>query len=113
MSVFERLKERLKNVPGVTDADITAWAGESVAESGISEEENDNAVLYLALAIAYESIAGNAARFFKYTDGEESVDKTNIFANYTQLAKDARKQYRKYRRGNGASQSHVARADRR
>jgi len=111
VSVFERLKERLKNVPGVTDADITAWADESVAESGISEEENDNAVLYLALAIAYESIAGNAARFFKYTDGEESVDKTNIFANYTQLAKDARKQYRKYRRGNGASQSHVRRAD--
>ena len=111
MLVFERLKERLKNVPGVTDADITAWADESVAESGISEEENDNAVLYLALAIAYESIAGNAARFFKYTDGEESVDKTNVFANYMELAKDARKQYRKYRRGNGASQSHVKRAD--
>lgn len=111
MAVSERLATRLNNVPGVTSADIVVWVAEAVAESDITEEENENAVLYLALSIGYEVIASNAAHYFKYTDGEESVDKSNVYDNYMQLAKESRKQYRKYKRGNGANQSHVGRAD--
>lgn len=111
MSVKNRLKTRLKKVPGVTETDLTEWVAESVAESGFVEEENANAVLYLALAIAYETIAGDSARFFSYTDGEEAVDKSNVFANYMRLAQSSRKQYRGYIRGRGASQTHAKRAD--
>lgn len=111
MTVKERLKTRLRKVPGVTEADLAEWIAESVAESGFDEEENANAVLYLALAIAYETVAGDSARFFSYTDGEEAVDKSNVFANYMRLAQAARKQYRGYMRGRGASQTHAARAD--
>lgn len=112
MAVSDRLENRLSKVPGVTPADVSTWEQEAVTESGLTEEENENAVFYLALAIAYETIAGNAAHFFKYTDGEESVDKSNIFANCMKLAKEARKNYRKQVRGRfGASQSHAARAD--
>lgn len=111
MTVSERLQARLNNVPGVTSADIVDWVAEAVAESEITEEENANAVFYLALCIAYETIASNAAHYFKYTDGEEMVDKSNVYANYMQLAKESRKNYRKYKRGNGASQTHVGRAD--
>ncbi len=113
MSVAERLKNRLKNVPGVTDPDIEAWVSEAEQESGMTEDENADAIFYLALSIAYEYVATNAANFFSYQDGEESVDKTKVFDNYMQLAANARTNYRKYRRGKGASQTHVARADNR
>ncbi|MBO0962017.1 hypothetical protein J1P26_20130 [Neobacillus sp. MM2021_6] len=112
MEIYGRLENRLNKVPGITLSDIGSWSAEAEKESGLTEEENENAVFYLALAIAYETIAGNAAHYFKFTDGEESVDKSNIFSNYIKLAKEARKQYRKQVRGRyGASQSHVARAD--
>lgn len=111
MSVEERLKNRLQNVSGVTDADIEAWVSEAKHEADLTEAENADAVFYLALTIAYEFIATNAANYFKYTDGEESVDKSMVFDNYLKLAEQARKQYRKYRRGRGASQTHVGRAD--
>lgn len=114
MAVSERLERRLSKVPGVTTEDIAMWVIESVTESGITEEENENAVFYLALAIAYETIASDAARFFSYGDAEENVDKSNIFANYMSLAKDARKNYRKQIRGRfAASQTHVGRMDKR
>ncbi|MDQ0270728.1 hypothetical protein [Cytobacillus purgationiresistens] len=111
VSVSERLQTRLNNVPGVTPADIVDWVAEAVIESGFTEEENENAVFYLALSVGYETITANTAHYFKYTDGEEMVDKSSIYANYMQLAKESRKNYRKYKRGNGASQSHVGRAD--
>lgn len=114
MSVFDRLKNRLKNVPGVTDADITTWVSEAETESEITEADNANAVYYLALAIAYETIAQDAARYFSYKDSEESVDKKNIFANYMQLASNARTNFRKQARGRfGATQTHLGRADNR
>jgi hypothetical protein len=111
LAVSDRLETRLNKVPGVTSVDISDWLTEAVEESGLTEEENGNAVFYLSLAIAYETIAGNAASFFKYTDGEEIVDKSNIHSNYMKLAAAARKNYRKYLRGRGASQSHSSRAD--
>lgn len=117
MTVEERLTKRFRNVPGVTGDDVADWVSEAEAESGLIEsdiETDNNAILYLAFSIGCTAIAADAARYFKYTDGEENVDKTNIFANYMQLAKDARKTYRKYVRGQfGASQTHGGRMDER
>ncbi|MDZ5608566.1 hypothetical protein U2I54_16065 [Bacillus pseudomycoides] len=111
MKVSERLQSRLSKVPGVTSDDIYTWIAEAEEESELKEDENPNAVFYLALSFAYEAIAANAARYFKYTDGEESVDKSMIFANYKALASDTLKKYRKYRRGKGANQTFAKRAD--
>lgn len=112
MSVVERLKKRLSNVPGVTDADIDMWVGEAESESGLTEDDNANAIFYLALSYAYERIASDAARYFKYTDRDEAVDKTNIFDNYMKLANRAGLNYRKaLRGGRGAFQTHPKRAD--
>lgn len=115
MSVKERLQARLSKVPGVTSSDLDMWVDESVNESGYTDGENDNAVFYLALAIAYETIAGDAARYFSFTDRDEVVDKTNIFDNYMKLADKARKNYRKSKRGKrgAAFQTHPKRADHR
>jgi hypothetical protein len=114
MSVFSRLESRLNKITSVTSFDIDAWIEEATTESEIEEVDNENAVFYLALAIAYETMTGNVAHYFKYADGEESVDKTNIYENYLNLAKDARKNYRKHARGRfGASQIHSSRSDNR
>jgi hypothetical protein len=88
----ERLTKRFRNVPGVTGDDVADWLSEAEAESDLIESDvvsDNNAILYLAFSIGCEAIAADAARYFKYTDGEENVDKTNIFANYMKLAKDA------------------------
>lgn len=110
-NVFDRLTKRLSKVPGVTPDDISDWLAEAEAEFE-GQDENDNALFYLALYIAYESIASDAARFFSFRDGEESIDKSMIFENYILLAKEARKNYSRYLRGGfAASQTHLGRAD--
>lgn len=112
MAVSDRLETRLKNVPGITSADIAEWLAEALEESGLVDDgTNDNTLLYLSLSIAYETIAQDAARFFKYTDGDESVDKTNVFDNYTKFAAQARRQYRKYLNGGASSTLTPPRAD--
>ncbi|EEL84647.1 hypothetical protein bcere0029_56370 [Bacillus cereus AH1272] len=105
------MESRLAKVPKVTPEDIGNWLAEAETESELTEELNANAVFYLALSFAYESIAADAARYFSYTDGEESVDKSMIFANYKKLSADALKKYRKYRRGKGTHQTFAKRAD--
>lgn len=110
-SVKERLTKRLSNIYGVTPEDISDWLSEAEAEFE-GQDENDNALFYLALYIAYETIASDSARFFSYKDGEESVDKSMIFENYMKLAKQARRNYSRYLRGGfAASQTHLGRAD--
>ncbi len=118
--VKERLTKRLSKIPGVTPEDISDWFTEAEAEFSWCDEEeekpecenDETALMYLALYIAYESIASNAARYFSFKDGEESIDKSMIFDNYMRLAKSARRNYARYLRGGfGASQSHLSRAD--
>ncbi len=114
MNVGERLSNRLRKIPGVTPEDILVWIADAEAEFNGQDESNETALFYLALYIAYETIAGDAARFFKFTDGEESVDKTAVFDNYMKLAKSARQNYSRFLRGGFASsQTHVGRADKR
>ena len=105
MAISDRLQKRFRNVPGVASADIADWIAEAQTESGLKEGENsndDNAILYLAFSIGCRVIATDAARYFKYTDGEESVDKSDIYEKYLRLSLDAYRQYRYYRDGGGS-----------
>lgn len=105
MAISDRLIKRFRNVPGATSADIADWIAEAQTESGLKEGENsndDNAILYLAFSIGCRVIATDAARYFKYTDGEESVDKSDIYEKYLRLSLDAYHQYRYYRDGGGS-----------
>lgn len=118
-TLIERLTKRFRGAPGVTSDDIDDWIAEAEAESGFvangsGANNKDNALLYLAFAIGCIVIATDAARYFKYTDAEESVDKTMIAAQYMKLASDARGQYAKQLTGGfGAFQTNPARADKR
>lgn len=101
----ERLTKRFRNVPSVATADIDDWLAEAEEESGLTEATDvstDNAILYLAFSIGCRTIATDAARFFKYSDGDENVDKTNVFENYMRLSLDALPQYRYYKNGGGS-----------
>ncbi|MEH7246467.1 hypothetical protein V7114_06665 [Neobacillus niacini] len=113
-TLLERLVVRFRNVPGATAVEVADWIAEAEAESGLSEGEvvsENNALLYLAFSIGCKTIATDAARFFKYTDGEEQVDKTNIFENYMRLSLEALQQFRYHRNGGGSRTVTPKRAD--
>jgi hypothetical protein len=113
-TLSERLTKRFRNVPGVTAPDVIDWLTEAEEESGIVEGDvtsDNNALLYLAFSNGCKAIATDAARFFKYTDGEENVDKTNIFENYMRLSLDALAHYRYYKNGGGSRTVTTKRAD--
>jgi hypothetical protein len=110
----ERLTKRFGSVPGVTFEDVADWLSEAREESGLLEGDvvsENNALLYLAFSIGCRTIATDAARYFKYSDGEESVDKTNIFENYIKLSLDALRQYRYHKEGGGSRTLTPKRAD--
>jgi hypothetical protein len=116
MTLSERLTSRFRNVPGVTSDDIADWIAEAEAESGFTaddpENDRNNALLYLSLSIAYSIIAADAARFFRYSDADESVDKTGIAERYITLSAQARRLYSVHLRGGfRASASYLDRAD--
>lgn len=114
MAVSDRLLTLFKRVPGVTSADTAEWLTEAIAESGLQEGINlsdDNALLYLAYSIGCRAIAADAARYFQYSDGEESVNKSKIFDNYMRLASDAYSKYLYYRNGGGSRTLMLKRAD--
>jgi hypothetical protein len=116
VALAERLTSRFRNVPGVATTDITDWIAEAEEESGFTADDTtddrNNALLYLALSIAYSIIAADAARFFSYRDAEESVDKRGIADEYMKLSVWARRQYSvQLRGGYRASASYPDRAD--
>ena len=111
MKVSERLESRLAKVPKVTPEDIGNWLAEAETESELTEELNANAVFYLALSFAYESIAADAGAIFLIQMAKNRLINQRSFANYKKLSADALKKYRKYRRGKGTHQTFAKRAD--
>jgi hypothetical protein len=115
-TIEERLTKRFYNVPGVTMENVVDWLSEAEEESGLSDGEiisDNNALVYLAFSIGCKAIATDAARYFSYTDGEEQIDKTNVFENYMRLSLEALTQYRYYKNGGGSRTTTPRRADER
>lgn len=95
-----RLKTRFRNVPGVEDADIDAWLTEALYTYGYSPltaadipDSETPLVLLLAQIQGVRAIAISVAHYFKYTDAEETVDKTMVSEQYRKLAADLTAQY--------------------
>lgn len=85
----QRLAARFSGVPGVTDTDLTAWLTEASYIYGYSPTTLDTVpdvetplVLLLAQIQGARAIAFSTAHYFKYTDAEESVDKTKVSEQY-------------------------------
>jgi hypothetical protein len=96
----DRLRARFSGVPGVTDTDLDAWLTEASYIYGYSpatvDQVPDNEtplVLLLAQIQGARAIAFQTAHYFKYTDAEESVDKTAVAKQWRDLANDLAEQY--------------------
>lgn len=95
-----RLAARFRGVPGVTPEDIDAWLTEALYQYGYSPttaadvpDDETSLVLTLAQIQGARVIALSVAHYFKYTDGEESVDKTMVAEQYRKLAADLVTEY--------------------
>lgn len=94
----ERLYRRFKGVPNFTEIDAHDLIEDSLQTHGLSPSDEVpadkvNTVLLYAQSEGAWSIAFSVAHYFKYTDGEETVDKSMLADNYRNLAKDLRNDY--------------------
>ena len=91
------LFNRFGTVPSLTMDDANNVVDEMVLIFGLNEM--DIPVADVSKLMSYASaelamkIALNTAHYFKFTDGEESVDKSLVSENYRKLANDYRSQY--------------------
>jgi hypothetical protein len=113
----DRLLRRFKNVPNVTAEDTTDWAEESMLIHGyiLSDDVPSNEevlVLLYAQAEGSLQISLASAHYFKYTDGEESVDKTMISEQYRKLSKDLRDEYARKKAVSSSKAVFMKRVDR-
>lgn len=94
----ERLLRRFKGVPGFTAEDASELIEDAMQAHGyaptdsVPQNEVDLVLLYAQTQGAWQ-IAMTVAHYFKFTDGEESVDKSMISKNYRDLAKDFQSDY--------------------
>lgn len=106
-----RLFNKFKNVPNLTLADCTDWVQTAIALHG--NETDDELILYLAQSEGARNIALNTAHYFKYTDGEESVDKTMVTSTYLKLSEEFYNAYQRGKTAKGVNSGSVFRAPKR
>ena len=94
----ERLLRRFKGVPNFELTDAKELVDESLKYHGykspadVPREKEIAVILYAQVQGAWQ-IAFSVAHYFKFSDGEESVDKSMIADNYRRLAKDLQTEY--------------------
>ena len=89
----ERLYRRFKGVPNFDEIDAKELVEESLEVHDV--DASDDLVLMYAQVQGAWQIAFSVAHYFKFSDGEESVDKSLVAENYRKLAKDLQSQYDK------------------
>ena len=96
----ERLLQRFKGVPNFELTDAQELVEESLRVHGLDSSKavpNDKETLILLYAQTQGAwqIAFSVAHYFKFADGEESVDKSMVSDNYRRLARDLQDEYDK------------------
>src|SRR5699024_9929657 len=94
----ETLYLRFKGVPDYTAKEaeslvLDAMRTHGYAPSDSVKPDEVNLVLLYAQYNGAWQIAFSVAHYFKFTDGEESVDKSMVADNYRRLAKDLQDDY--------------------
>mgnify|MGYP001188996177 CR=1 FL=1 len=94
----ERLARRFKGVPNFDMTDAQELVDESLRYHGIDPSadvpaDKESVVLLYAQIQGAWQIAFAVAHYFKFTDGEESVDKSMVADNYRRLARDLQEEY--------------------
>lgn len=90
-TLTERLYRRFKGVPNFDIKDAEELIDEALeAHDG---RASDSLILLYAQAQGAWDVALSVAHYFRFTDGEESVDKSMVSDNYRRLAKDLQNEY--------------------
>lgn len=94
----ERLLSYFKGVPNYDIEDAQEKITEAMLVHDLSPAERIPAedqkliMLYAQMESAF-AIAFSTAHYFRYSDGEEEVDKSKVSDNYRKLAKDLKEMY--------------------
>lgn len=96
--LYERLLRRFKGVPNFDISDATALVNDAIQTHGFQPsddipDEKTTLILLLAQSDGAWQVAISVAHYFRYTDGEESVDKSMVAEQYRKLARDLRDDY--------------------
>src|SRR5690625_4621343 len=94
----ERLYRMFKGVPGFSENDALELIEDAMRAHGYAPtdsvpQDEVKLVLLFAQKEGALQIAFSVAHYFKFTDGEESVDKSMVARNYRELAKDIQEEY--------------------
>lgn len=98
----ERLLLRFKGVPNFMYENALELVEDAMRahnftpDDSVPDDKANIVLLYAQIQGAWQ-IAFSVAHYFKFTDGEESVDKSMISKNYRDLAKDLQAEYDKER----------------
>lgn len=98
--IAERLHRRFKGVPEFSLADAQELVDEALDYHGLKSSADIPSakatlvLLYAQIQGAWQ-IAFSVAHYFKFTDGEESVDKSMVADNYRKLARELQAEYDK------------------
>lgn len=113
-----RVELRFVEVPEFTEEEGRMFVEDSKAVHGYREDqlirkEDERLVVLYAMSEIASTIAFKAAHYFKFSDGEETIDKTKVSHNYRQLARDFKNDYNRERaKSTGSLFRIVGRADR-
>ncbi|MEW9503243.1 hypothetical protein [Jeotgalibacillus marinus] len=91
--MLTRLQQKFKDVPNVFEEDCEMWLEDALAIHGAEveveiEEKERPLILMLAQSLGSRDISLRVSHYFKYEDGEESVDKTLIAEQYRAIANE-------------------------
>lgn len=96
--ISDRLYRMFKGVPNFTEEDALELVEDALAEHGIAPTDSVPSdkvrliTLYAQMRGAWQ-IAFSVAHYFRFTDGEESVDKSMVADNYRRLAQNLQRDY--------------------
>jgi len=116
--LVKRVVLRYIEVPEFTEEEGRMFVEDSKSVHGYKADqlirpEDERLVVLYAMAEIASTIAFKSAHYFKFSDGEETIDKTKVSHNYRQLARDFRNDYNRERaKSTGSLFRIVRRADR-
>lgn len=94
----DRVMLRYTEVPEFKEEEAMEYVIDSKSLHGYLDtqlipQDKERLVLLYAMSEVASSIAFKSAHYFKFSDGEETIDKTKVAHNYRQLARDYKKDY--------------------
>lgn len=97
--VIRMLTNRFREVPNLSVEDLESWTETALLEFGIKRGDRIPPpliplILLHAEADGASQIALKTAHYFKFTDKDETIDKSKISENYRQISSDMWKRYR-------------------